>query len=159
MNASKHDGPWSIAVSRQGGCVQVSQASTISEWKELLNHTKWEQKPQWSIRLLRSSFLFQSPYSITSRDNMQETLSQNNFNQIKKLKRNSTLSIILLRLILLLYTVFISKNLDWFNHFRQAYREYPQYVSISISLWRSMPSYCFTSAQGLHGNFRRQPSQ
>lgn len=90
---------------------------------------------------------------------MQETLSQNRFNQVKKLKRTSTLGIILLKLILLLSTVSISKNLDWFNHFRQGYGEYPQYVSISVSLWRPVPSYWFTSAQGLPGNFRPQPSQ
>lgn len=66
---------------------------------------------------------------------------------------------VLLRLILLLSTVSLSKNLDRFNHFRQGYREYSQYVSISISLWRSVPSYWFTSAQGLPGNFRPQPSR
>lgn len=90
---------------------------------------------------------------------MQETLSQNCFNRIKKLKRTSTPGIILLRLILLLSAVSISDNLDWFNHSRQGYREYTRYASISISLWRSAPSYWFTSVQGLPGNFRPQEFQ
>lgn len=85
---------------------------------------------------------------------MQETLSQKRFNQIKELKRTSPLSIIVLRLILLLSVVSMSKNLFWFNHFRQGNRENPQYTSISIYLWRSAPSYQCTTAQGLTGNFR-----